>query len=71
MIQVGDKVLVTVSCGWLQLKDAPAKVTHIDSKLLFDHWTYPIQVELPNAYDENGQTILRVNLKEITKEELV
>jgi hypothetical protein len=67
--EVGDKVFVNVEHGFIQLKNAPAKIVYIDQKHIFDHWTFPIQVELPNEYDENGHTMLRVSLKEISYEE--
>jgi hypothetical protein len=64
-IQVGDKVLVTINSGFIQLENVEGTIVHIDERHLFDHWTYPIQVEFPNAYDDSGQTVLRCSLKEV------
>jgi hypothetical protein len=66
MFKVGDKVLVTINAGFIQLENAPATIVHIDERHIYDHWTMPIQVELPNSYDDSGQTVLRVNLKELS-----
>jgi hypothetical protein len=66
MIKEGDKVLVNINSGFVQLENAEGVVVHIDKRHMYDHWTYPIQVKFPNAYDENGQTVLRCNLKEVT-----
>jgi hypothetical protein len=65
--KVGDRVLVTVKeTTWLKhLKEAPATIVHIDQQALFVHEFAPIQVELDKAYDEHGQRMLRVSLKEL------
>jgi hypothetical protein len=65
MFKVGDKVLITVNHGFIQLEKAPAIIVYIDQSHLFENWSYPIQVELLNPYDDLGQTVLRVNLKEL------
>jgi hypothetical protein len=65
MVRVGDKVLVTINSGFIQLENVEGVIVYIDERHLFEHWTFPIQVELPNAYDENGHTVLRCSLKEV------
>jgi hypothetical protein len=64
-IQVGDRVIVNIDSGFIQLENVEGVIVYIDERHLFDHWTMPIQVQLPNSYDENGHTVLRCNLKEV------
>ncbi|MEH7116888.1 hypothetical protein V7128_05600 [Neobacillus vireti] len=65
--EVGDRVKVNIrnKTSWLKLKDAPATIFYIDHKTLYAHHLRPIQVELDDPYDEHGQTMLRVSVKEI------
>jgi hypothetical protein len=67
MYQVGDRVKVTVKgTAWLKhVKNAPATIVHIDNQALYQHHFCPIQVELEEPYDDSGQAIIRVCLREI------
>jgi hypothetical protein len=63
MYQIGDRVKVTVDN--FELKERPATIVYIDSPTIFSHEFSPIQVELDKPYDDSGQTIIRVSLREI------
>ncbi|MGG3561672.1 hypothetical protein ABES03_08710 [Neobacillus rhizosphaerae] len=67
MLKVGDRVAVTIKgrANWLKLKNAPATVMYIDQPTLYTHHMNPVQVELDEPYDEHGQKVIRVSLKEV------
>lgn len=68
MFKVGDRVLVNLDASYFQLKDVPATITFLDyGSGLYRHEFAPVQVLLDEPYDESGQRMLRVSLRDVRK----
>ncbi|WHZ05851.1 hypothetical protein QNH48_15020 [Neobacillus sp. YX16] len=63
--RVGDRVVVNVVDGCWNLVDKRGTIFYIENKSLYVQHIPSIQVKLDEPYDDSGQTMFRVNVKEI------
>lgn len=64
--KIGDKVIIHPKSPLLEhLQGEQATVTYIDEPNIYNHYLNPIQIELNKPYDESGQKVIRLNIKEV------
>lgn len=65
LCEEGDRVIVNIDAPAYRVKDALGTVTFVYKDALFLDEFCPIQIELDEPYEENGQTMIRATLKEV------